>query len=106
MFKETPEGQTHSWGDNCGIKEHNTLCEECGGIMQPATECIKFGTDEWDGHTFKCIFHPEILLSIEAEEKKCICQYEKGNNHSPVCPLYVKLDFSHPSSKEEIKNKI
>ena len=29
MFKELPEGQTHSYGDGCGDKNHNKFCKDC-----------------------------------------------------------------------------
>lgn len=32
MFKDTPQGTTHSYNDGCGEKEHNNLpdCPTCG----------------------------------------------------------------------------
>jgi hypothetical protein len=46
-FIDTPEGQTHYYGDGCGIEEHNFVkegylqCKECGKIRntQDAPEC-------------------------------------------------------------------
>lgn len=43
-------------------KEHK--CPGCGKKLIPATECVTFGTDEWDGHSFKCDCHPGVITSI------------------------------------------
>lgn len=63
MFKETKDGQTHSYQDNCGDETHNEKCH-CGKVLEPAKHCLNDVTKKWDGHTYWCPDHPKFLLSI------------------------------------------
>ena len=62
MFKETPDGETHSFGDKCGIEEHNPICFDCKKPLEPAyNETAKKITRQlW--HCVSC--YPNKLLSI------------------------------------------
>jgi hypothetical protein len=43
-------------------------CPSCGKPLEPALESVIFGTDEWDGHSYKptcnCIDDENVRISI------------------------------------------
>ena len=90
MFKESKEGQTHSWNDGCGEPAHNQrsaeCCEWCRGYLEGS--CIKVD----------CKCHP----AVEKEEAGTLkvsnfrCSEHGRINPKPSCPK-----CSTPSPKKE-----
>lgn len=55
MNKETKDGK----------EIHNPhICPTCGRMLEPALHMKNFVTNEYDGHSWFCKYHPNLILSI------------------------------------------
>ena len=54
MFKDLPEGQTHSQQDGCGDIDHNEWCSGCGKLLRRYVPTLN---SKWDGHSYWCKCH-------------------------------------------------
>jgi hypothetical protein len=86
MFKDTKEGQTHSFGDGCGESEHNSVITPC------CVKCrIVLGYKPDQCNSFECECHRPL------DPKKCNeCQFETQNGHSQDYPQYRHAIYGTP----------
>lgn len=94
MFKELPEGQTHSFNDGCGEKEHNCACKLASCLVN----CSRSHTHK----TFSCdVCVPKCNQIIHAADRT-VCANEKGK-----CVLHDRetIDYVDSRNPEERANE-